>query len=174
MSQNIIRKYLKKISGMGMSLWQGSTHPSLRTRFQKRSRRTVSFLRAGHCHVKSHKSHNNYHERQHNHQVMKVITIIKWSKSSWSESGLNLVIWPRLWGSQTPTMSCTSGNFHHYLCHHCHHVMCDCPHLPLNHWSPSFHDQLWPPIMITRPDLYTERHCQWFYFRLQRMRPNTE
>jgi hypothetical protein len=25
-----------------------------------------------------------------------------------------------------------------------------------------------------RPDLYTDRHCQWFYFRVQRMRPNTE
>ena len=29
-------------------------------------------------------------------------------------------------------------------------------------------------IIINRPDLYTDRHCQWFYFRLQRMQRNTE
>ena len=25
-----------------------------------------------------------------------------------------------------------------------------------------------------RPDLYTDRHCQWFYFRVQNMRPGVE
>ena len=25
-----------------------------------------------------------------------------------------------------------------------------------------------------RPDLYTDRHCQWFYFRVENMRPGVE
>ena len=25
-----------------------------------------------------------------------------------------------------------------------------------------------------RPDLYTSRHCQWYYFRVQNMRADTE
>ena len=29
-------------------------------------------------------------------------------------------------------------------------------------------------ICRLRPDLYTSRHCQWYYFRVQNMRANTE
>ena len=29
-------------------------------------------------------------------------------------------------------------------------------------------------IFRLRPDLYTSRHCQWYYFRVQNMRANTE
>ena len=29
-------------------------------------------------------------------------------------------------------------------------------------------------IVGFRPDLYTDRHCQWFYFRVQNMRPGVE
>ena len=29
-------------------------------------------------------------------------------------------------------------------------------------------------MISSRPDLYTDRHCQWFYFRVQNMRPGVE
>ena len=51
-SQNTLSKIILQIQGMGTSHWRGSAPPSWRTRFQRRSKQIVFFLKAGPKNIK--------------------------------------------------------------------------------------------------------------------------
>ena len=111
-------------SDMGTSHRGGSALLSWRIQSQKRSNQTVCFSKAGDfltCFTLTmlsskpkQKSFFYKAETFTNKNENKNILSVKFSFLFESEfsPGLNLVTWPKLWGSQTPIMSCIWGDLH--------------------------------------------------------------